>query len=125
MLRGNVKLLLCGLSCTALVSVSVQAQETAAAADEGTSTTGGVSEIIVTAQKKSESLQTVPIAVTAFNAASLDRTISPDLKALNGAVPSLVVTSVVNSGLVAAVSIRGIGVQEADGFLDPAVGYGC
>jgi len=119
MFRDQMKLLLSGLSVAAIAGAQAHAQE-APAADPAPAS--GIGEIVVTAQKKAENLQTVPIAVTALNAAALDRTISPDLKALNGSVPSLVVTSVVNSGLTAAVSIRGIGVQEADGFLDPAVG---
>lgn len=121
MLKHHVKLLLSGLSCAALASVQAYAQD-ASGAESASAPAGGIGEIVVTAQKKAENLQTVPIAVTALTAAALDRTIAPDLKALNGSVPSLVVTNVVNSGLVAAVSIRGIGVQEADGFLDPAVG---
>lgn len=119
-MRTQFKLLFAGLSVVALAAGQAQAQE--APAEPEAARSGGIGEIVVTAQKKAENLQTVPIAVTALNSAALDRTISPDLKALNGSVPSLVVTSVVNSGLVAAVSIRGIGVQEADGFLDPAVG---
>lgn len=112
--KNRLPYLLAGVSLGIPAPALAQAQES--------SQTAGLEEIVVTAQKRSENLQTTPLAVTAVTSAVLERTIANDLKALNGAVPSLVATSVVNSGLVAAVSIRGIGVQEADGFLDPAVG---
>lgn len=81
-----------------------------------------IEEVIVTAQKKQESLQDTPVAVSALSGNMLERTFATDLKAISGTVPSLVVSSVVNSGMTAAISIRGIGVQEADGFIDPSVG---
>ena len=34
--------------------------------------TGGLAEVTVTAQRRSESMQSVPVAVTAFDPASLD-----------------------------------------------------
>ncbi|GAB3114199.1 TonB-dependent receptor [Aestuariicella hydrocarbonica] len=81
-----------------------------------------IEEVVVTAQKREESLQDTPIAVTALTGNMLERQFALDLKDISGSVPSLVVTSVVNSGMTAAISIRGIGVQEADGFIDPSVG---
>jgi iron complex outermembrane recepter protein len=81
-----------------------------------------IEEVLVTAQKKEESLQESPVAVTALTGNNLERQFALDLKDISGTVPSLVVTSVVNSGMTAAISIRGIGVQEADGFIDPSVG---
>ncbi|NHN39242.1 TonB-dependent receptor [Pseudomaricurvus alcaniphilus] len=81
-----------------------------------------VEEVIVTAQKKEESLQDTPVAVSALTGNMLERTFATDLKAISGQVPSLVVSSVVNVGMTAAMTIRGIGVQEADGFIDPSVG---
>ena len=79
-------------------------------------------EIIVTAQKREESLQETPVAVTAMTGNMLERAFATDLRDISGTVPSLVVTNVVNVSMTAAVSIRGIGVQEADGFIDPSVG---
>ncbi len=83
---------------------------------------GALEEVIVTAQKREESLQDTPVAVTAMTGNMLERTFAADLRDISGTVPSLVVTNVVNASMTAAVSIRGIGVQEADGFIDPSVG---
>ncbi|MEX6725349.1 TonB-dependent receptor [Parapedomonas caeni] len=119
--RGLKATLLSGLAAaTLLPPAAARANDAAEAAAQ--SGPVGIEDIVVTAQKRAENLQDVPVAVSAFSGAALERTYAADLKAISGSVPSLVVTNVVNVSMTAAVSIRGIGVQEADGFIDPAVG---
>jgi iron complex outermembrane receptor protein len=74
-------------------------------------------EIVVTAQRREQSLQEVPIAITAFSAADLERTAAPDLIFLNQSVPNVTVerTRATNSTLSAF--IRGVGQQ------DPVAGF--
>jgi iron complex outermembrane receptor protein len=67
---------------------------------------GQLEEIMVTAQKRSENLQDVPIAVTAVTAAMLEKIGVRDLTDLSGAVPGLNVTN--NFGRL-TLSLRGIG----------------
>ncbi|HEY8352220.1 MAG TPA: TonB-dependent receptor [Sphingomonadales bacterium] len=111
---------LTSLSCLTLAAVTpALAQQQPAS---GGNRLAGIEEVVVTAQKREESLQSAPLAVTALTGNMLERTFATDLRAINGTVPSLVVTNVVNATMTAAISIRGIGVQEADGFVDPAVG---
>ena len=57
------------------------AQENPAAADDDS---GGIEEIIVTAQKREQNLQDVPVAVTAFSAATIAASVS-DVAALTEA----------------------------------------
>src|SRR3546814_12277044 len=64
-----------------------QASETAS----GTSTTGdgGLTDIVVTARKVSESLQTVPVAVTAFSGEALPQAGINNVFDIQGKVPNL------------------------------------
>lgn len=77
-------LLLCGVALIALTATSdVWAQ----ASDTGTS----VGEIVVTAQKRSENIQTVPISMTALSEKTLERLGIQSLQDISRQVPSLVV----------------------------------
>jgi iron complex outermembrane receptor protein len=79
-------------------------------------------EIIITAQKREENLQDTPIAVSALTSEVIEAVYATDLRGIGRIVPSLVVTNVVNVQASASFSIRGIGIQEANGFVDPSVG---
>ncbi|MFA5632013.1 MAG: TonB-dependent receptor [Porticoccaceae bacterium] len=81
----------------------------AALAQEG----GGrlsIEEIIVTAQKRAESLQEVPITISAFNSALLDRTGVADTDDLTVVVPGLQMGRQIGSS---APFLRGIGTQNS------------
>ena len=67
---------------------------------------GGLEDIVVTAQRRSERLQDVPIAVTAITASQLSRVGVSDVIDLKVAVPTL---NVVNSAGYLNSSLRGIG----------------
>jgi iron complex outermembrane receptor protein len=69
-----------------------------------------ISEIVVTAQKRSERLQDVPIAVTAFNAATMKALSLTDTLDLGQLTAGLVVTRVSDAAIF---TIRGIGNQNA------------
>lgn len=69
--------------------------------------TGGVEEVVVTAQRRSVSIQNTAIAITALTADSLEKSNVTQLSNINGLVPSLSVTS--TSGFETNVSIRGVG----------------
>lgn len=107
------------VSVAALAATFVQpayAQQ-AAAEDQG-----AIRDIIVTAQRRSENVQDVPIAVTALDAKLLDSATVEDLRDLAGRVPSLVVDSVGAGPSAAAISIRGISFEDIEKSFDPAVG---
>ncbi|NKC01897.1 MAG: TonB-dependent receptor plug domain-containing protein [Pseudomonadales bacterium] len=67
-----------------------------------------IEEVVVTAQKKSESLQDVPLAITAFSGDYLDNLGIENLKDLQHYAPSLTFTSG-NSVRNSALAVRGIG----------------
>ena len=83
-----------------------------AAAPASSSSGSTVEEVVVTAQKRVENVQNVPLTVTPTSGATLERLHMQDLKALNGAVPNIQI--LVNGGLSLSsmVSIRGIGVTN-------------
>src|SRR3546814_14282392 len=66
----GISLLIAGLwSSTALAQVSAPDSTSAPTADTGT----GIEEIIVTANRRSENLQKVPISIAAFEGSTLTR----------------------------------------------------
>lgn len=72
-------------------------------------------EIVVTARKRSERLQDVPVAVSAISDASLHRQQIADISDLSLAAPSVLVTQTAGSANAAQIFIRGFG-QDALGF---------
>ncbi len=79
-------------------------------------------EIVVTAQRREERLQDVPIAVTAFDSASIDRNQIVTVQSVASFVPNLWMetNTGLNSGSRAA--LRGIGEDESFFTSDPPVG---
>jgi iron complex outermembrane receptor protein len=69
---------------------------------------GGLEEIIVTARKRNESVQDIPVSVTALSAQQIRRQDISSLEKLSAKVPELVITKSSN-GSGASLSIRGIG----------------
>ncbi|CAN5148528.1 TonB-dependent receptor [soil metagenome] len=102
--------LLAGISGLALLAGTALAQE---ATDE---TQSGVQDIIVTAQKKYENLQDVPISVTAIGGASLGAAQATTLQALQGTIPNVQIDNFANTPQSAVFTVRGIGVIEPDPY---------
>ncbi len=80
-------------------------------------------EIVVTAQKRSQSIYDVPVAISAFSAESLEQRGVSDLIDAGKFVPNLTVTSF-SAGHSSAANpfIRGIGLQDHLITTDPGVG---
>ncbi|QUD88317.1 TonB-dependent receptor [Phenylobacterium montanum] len=95
----------------ALGSVSLLALSHAAMAqtEAAASAPAQLQEVVVTAQKRSENVQTVPISMTALTGKSLTEKSVTTLADLQFAAPSL---SVENAGLTQSVNIRGIGLAS-------------
>ena len=83
---------------------------------------GGIADIVVTAQKRRDTIQTVPVAVTALDQRALDSAAVQDIRDFAGRVPSLVVDSVAAGPGAAAIAIRGISFEDIEKSFDPAVG---
>ncbi len=79
-------------------------------------------EIIVSARRRDERLIDVPVAVSAFSRADLDKVQAIDLGGLQGAAPNLNIVQGRGSAASANIFIRGIGQPDALQTFDPAVG---
>ena len=105
---------LCSLHATA-----AQAQEAAAPAEES----GGVQEVVVTAQKRAESLQKVPVSVTALTGDQLGAIKLDDSSALVTQIPNLQVNGIVGEASP-VFSLRGISMFDYSlNQSSPVAGY--
>jgi iron complex outermembrane recepter protein len=103
------------LNTTALVAITLGF---GASAHAQTAASSRLEEVIVTATKTgSSNLQDTPIAITAFTAATLERTGLTDVRDLAGATPGLAIAE--NTGL-SQVYIRGIGSNNIYPGSDPS-----
>ena len=92
------------------------------AADDSAAADVGGEEIVVTARRTEERLETVPVSVSAFSERALDRIQASDTTGLQGAVPNLNVVQGRGSSNATNIYIRGIGQPDALQTFDPAVG---
>lgn len=83
----------------------------------------GLDEIVVTAQKRSENLQTVPIAITAMSGEALQSKGIENISDLGPAIPNVVVSGASSVGNAAAsFFIRGIGLERSTLGMEAGVG---
>ena len=81
-----------------------------------------VQEIVVTARKREERVQLVPVAVTAFTGEDTARRNLRRMESLDGLVPNLLVTTTLGSANSGRVALRGVGQGEPTSTAEPAVG---
>ncbi|RVU05744.1 TonB-dependent receptor [Novosphingobium umbonatum] len=104
--------------------LSFTAPAMAASAEEqaATAPTTDSGSIIVTARRRSETLQSTPVAITAVNAAMLENKNSVNIGDLQGDAPNLLITQQ-NSGAQAAnIAIRGLSFANIEKSSTPTVG---
>lgn len=109
----RIHLLLAGATLALLSPTAAYAQDAGATADEGGD------EIVVTARKREERLQDVPIAVTAITADTLEREQINSVREIASYTPGLNITT--DAVGRAFMSIRGVGTTLIDS-VQPGVG---
>jgi iron complex outermembrane receptor protein len=85
-------------------------------------TTGGLEEVTVTAQRRAQSLQDVPIAVTAFSAEDLAAQQIESTMDLGRQVPGMFTSNNVGQGSANVFYIRGLGQTQSFPTFEPQVG---
>lgn len=88
----------------------------------GATDTGGIADIVVTARRRNESIQTTPIAMTAIQPAALEAKATLNIGDLQGAVPNLLITSQNSGAGTANLSIRGLAFADVEKSFEPTVG---
>lgn len=104
--------LLAGLSALALVQPAF--------AQEAEEETGGLEEIVVTAQKREQNLQSVPVAVTALSSEAIENGRIADFSDLTRAAPSMTITQTTSSPNNSII-LRGIGTYAFSIGVEPSV----
>lgn len=110
--------LYCGAALAAIGASPVMAQETAGS--EGP--VAAVEDIVVTAQRREQRLQDVPLAVSAFSMESLEDGKVESLLNLDGKVPNVVLAPVGAYPFASAFYIRGLGYADVESSFEPSVG---
>jgi len=82
----------------------------------------GIERISVTAQKRLSSLQETPVAITAFDADSLENLGIKDISDVSSIAPNTNVAVPIGSAFNVGVTIRGLGTLEPSLTVDPKVG---
>jgi len=103
-----------------LAAAPAMAQEQGSQA-KGPKTTN-LDSVKVTARKREETLQEVPVAVTAFTADALDKLNVQDLSDLDAQVPNLTIYAARGSSSTLTAYIRGVGQSDPLWGVDPGVG---
>ncbi|MBX9747146.1 MAG: TonB-dependent receptor, partial [Hyphomonadaceae bacterium] len=106
---GRTALVAFGAITGALAGAEAQAQEER-------------DEIIVTAQRREQAIQDVPIAINAFNATQLEEANIGDVADLPLVAPSLFVNSTGSAASDTTIRIRGVGTTGNNAGLEGAVG---
>ncbi|MEG2498750.1 TonB-dependent receptor plug domain-containing protein, partial [Brevundimonas sp.] len=108
--------LMLGASTLALAGAAM-AQDT-----QGQSSTQ-LGEIVVTAQKRAQNLQEVPVAITALNAEMVEQLAITDARDISGMAPNVTIMQGTTSNSAAVISMRGISNGGSESFgLDSANG---
>ena len=115
---NKVALASLGLFTFLLTATDVCGQD----ASQGVNAGVVLEEIVVTARKREESLQSIPTSVSAFGADELEMKLVSSIQDLSRFAPNLVVNTAGVSPSQGIVFIRGIGEVDQFNTLDPAVG---
>ncbi|MFO1495724.1 MAG: TonB-dependent receptor [Lysobacterales bacterium] len=122
LLKPNRLALALTLALSALPAGAIYAQDADKTEDEAKTEAAELGTITVTARKREETLQEVPIAVTAFSEQKLEDFNVEDLSDLDAQVPNLTVYSARGSSSTITAYIRGVGQSDPLWGVDPGVG---
>lgn len=115
------RVLAIGVSALAIgIAQAASAQAPAPTEIAAVEDSGGIDEIVVTAQRRTERLQDVPLSISAFSQADLRRTDTNDLSRLTNFTPGF---NFGKSGFDARPAIRGVRTENVAGNGDPTIGF--
>ena len=108
----------------ALLAVAALQWAPSVAAQQSEAAEGGIAieEILVTAQKRTQSIQEVPVAVTAFDGGAIEDNGAVNLEDLSGIAPNVQISQMAIVPNVGSFTIRGINFTDPDPNADPKTG---
>jgi iron complex outermembrane receptor protein len=110
------------LGSTALALVGFGSASRVEAAEAPDSSQAQVAEVIVTAEKREQKVQDVPLAITAFNAQSIKASSVVNLTDLDGRIPNVTLEAIATVPNSSSFSIRGLGFGDVESTFEPTVG---
>ncbi|MDQ3228602.1 MAG: TonB-dependent receptor [Pseudomonadota bacterium] len=116
------KTLSLAIGCVLMSPIAMSPLAWAQDTGSDTSTARTLDTVTVTARKREETLQEVPVAVTAFTAETLDKLNVEDLSDLDAQVPNLTIYAARGSSSTITAYIRGVGQSDPLWGVDPGVG---
>ena len=118
--------LVLGLSVTAHAADNAKpdadAADSAQAAEKPAVSASALEKVVVTARRREETLQDVPVAVTAFTPDTIDKLNIRDIGDLDAQVPNLTIYAARGSNTTLTAYIRGVGQSDPLWGVDPGVG---
>ena len=111
----QLRILVTTVSALTMLATTPALAQQAPAEDEA-----GIADIIVTAQRREENLQDVPISVSAFGADAIKEKGLTDISRLEGLVPGF---TFARSGVDARPAIRGVRTESVDVNADTTIGF--
>ncbi|HUD29746.1 MAG TPA: TonB-dependent receptor [Novosphingobium sp.] len=108
------------LTCMSAAAFAQDAAPPSAAPEE--MATIDPNEIIVSARRRSETLQETPVAITAVNAAMIEDKNALNIGDLMGTAPNLIITNQSSGAAAANLSIRGLTYADVEKSAEPTVG---
>jgi iron complex outermembrane receptor protein len=122
-MSGHARFLLCaGVSALALSTVGARAQTVPQPATVKSRQKGQLEEVVVTAQRRTQNLQKVPIAVTSLSGVALAAQQVTSTLDLGRVVPNLFASQNVGLSSANVYYIRGLGQTESFPTFEPQVG---
>jgi iron complex outermembrane receptor protein len=109
-------------AAAAVAALSLQCPPARAETSPSAAPADGLAEIVVTARRRAENLQDVPVAVTAISAATLEQQAVTSLGDLNSFVPNMKMSSDRATSSTINVYIRGVGQSDPLWGFEPGVG---
>ncbi|WP_414900284.1 TonB-dependent receptor [Sphingomonas flavalba] len=97
----------CGIAALAVCLAYAASASAQTGGSAGAQAEAAVPDIVVTAQRRAENLQDVPIAVTALDAGTLETNRIVDVRDLDGSAPNLTVRAIVGGSSLPSYSMRG------------------
>ena len=120
--RGGLSLVAAILASTSLTPAEAQQAQVQQQGTEAVKENLAFEEIIVTARKRDERVQTVPVAVSVLTEQTIKQTFATDLAGISGIVPNVILDPAPGYANGAAFAIRGLSFQDPDASFEPAVG---